>query len=188
MNITGIWIILLIFLVGLLITIYAHNQMINRNESEYMDIIEYQTMSMSALLSQSDPTLNSSTKSLLNSISNIRFFPDLSGKFYIFDMNGKIWDIKSQNFISDPSLPTSSIVKIITDGNTGGYIRFIKDGLAFRMFVYGVKINDKNTFIVGSGLYIDQQHIDERNNWSRKQKTIYKPSPSAQPSSSSLSI
>ena len=157
-------IIILIFLI--LMKIYITNIITTRNESEYKDIVEYQTMLTANILSQ--------TPSILSSIKNLRYFPDKSGFFIILNYAGKI--LVNGDYDGDLNgplpfdLPTTNIVDTAKQG--GGYIKFNYKGNIFQLFVYSIP---SSPYIVCSGMFTDVYHIDHRQNtWRRKDRILTK--------------
>lgn len=150
--------IVLMSIVGVMV--YMHRVYIERNESEYQHIVEYQTMLLSALISQ-----ESSTQSLLTTIPKIRFFPDQSGSFVILNTGGKILTQTQSTYY----YPVQRIVELAQSG--GGWIRFSVDGSPFDCFVHHLANTD---LIVCSGLYADASDIESRSNWKRAKRYLLK--------------
>lgn len=151
----------------LLMWIYITNIINIRNESEYKDIVEYQTMLVANLLTKHP--------NILPSIGKLRYFPDNSGFFIVLDIEGKI--LVHGNYDGDVSnidqlpfhIPTKEIVEVAKGG--GGYIRYNYQGYIYQTFVYLVP---NSSYIVCSGLYVDTQHIQARKQWKRFDKLMLK--------------
>ena len=157
-------IIILIFLI--LMRVYIINIITTRNESEYKDIVEYQTMLVANILTQNP--------SILSSIGKLRYFPDKSGFFIILDYSGKI--LVNGDYDGDLAgplpfdLPTANIVDTAKQG--GGYIIFNYKGNIFQLFIYSIP---SSPYIVCSGIFTDVYHIDHRQNtWKRKDRILPK--------------
>ena len=146
---------------------YLKNAIVTRNEAEYRDIMEYQTMLVAALVEQSP--------AIIPSISKIRYFPDKSGFFTVLNFQGKLLchgdydgnlDEKSLPF----NFPVNEIVELAKNG--GGYIRYNYKGFIYESFVY---VYPDSSYIICSGIYNDLQHIQNRmSTWKRVDKTLLK--------------
>jgi hypothetical protein len=156
--------VLVIILVTLLLVYIRHLYCI-RNESEYRDIMEYQTMLVAALL-HNQP-------SLLPLIGSIRFFPDQSGFFIVLNYQGKLLAHGDANIPSQPDeelpffFPSDDIVDIAKSG--GGYLRYNYKGHVYQSFIHA---HPHSPYIVCSGIFSDTNHINKRNNWKRSDKTL----------------
>jgi hypothetical protein len=165
--------ICLLGMVGLLtfvlLTSYFKNAIAIRNESEYRDIVEHQVMLMSALIKQNPE--------LIKRIENIRYFRDHSGFFIVLDTTGKIvaHGDRESTEESTLNLPINDILNIAKEGN--GYIKYNHRGHIHELFVY---ICPGSKYIVCSGLFIDNHHVNRRLlNWKRVDRTILKKSNSS---------
>ncbi len=169
-NIQPMWILCAFFILLLFIIIYNYLRSIidARNESEYRDIIEYQTTLLGHILAENP--------NVLPTISKLRFFPDKSGFFIVLNYEGKILshgDYKGE--IKDSTtvpfqLPTREMVEIAKNG--GGYIRYNYKGYIYQSFVYSLPTSP---YIVCSGLFTDIHHIEKRRNqWKRVDKVLFK--------------
>ena len=157
-------IIVIIFFI--LVRSYVLNIITTRNESEYKDILEYQTMLMANLLAQ-NPVI-------LPTIGKIRFFPDQSGFFIVFDYSGKM--LIHGDYHGDLNgplpfeIPASQIVELAQQG--GGYLKFNYKGSIFQLFVYSIP---SSTYIVCAGIFTDPYHVDHRHcTWKRKDRILAK--------------
>ena len=153
----------------ILLRLYISNVMTIRNESEYKDIVEYQTMLLSDILTDNP--------SILPSIGKLRYFPDKSGFFIVLDYLGKI--LVHGDFSGDLNgtlpfdLPVTSITDIAKQG--GGYVRFNYKGNIFQLFVYSTP--SSSPYIVCSGMNTDVHHIDFRQKmWKRQDRFLMKKS------------
>jgi len=167
MDIQHILLCFIFVLFLLLMWNYITNMIHTRNESEYKDITEYQTMLVANLLTK-HPVI-------LPSIGKLRYFPDNSGFFMVLNLEGKI--LVHGNYDGDVSnaeklpfnVPTKEIVEVAKEG--GGYIRYNYKGYIYQTFVY---LAPNSPYIVCSGLYVDTQHIQARKRWKRFDKLMLK--------------
>jgi hypothetical protein len=137
-----------------------------RNEAEYRDLVEYQTMLTSALLFKNP--------SILPTLSHVRYFPDQSGFFVVLNFDGNILSHGdydgNMNEILPFNVPVTSIIEIAKNG--GGYVKYNYKGYIYDSFVYNYP---GSPFIVCSGLYNDPQHIQSRTHlWKRQDKSLLK--------------
>lgn len=159
--------VLLLGVLGwVLLRLYWKNLIVVRNEAEYRDIVEYQTMLVSALL-QKHPEL-------LPSLSRLRFFPDQSGFFIVLNYQGQLLSHGDYEGDLTPPLPfdwpVAEIVALAKAG--GGYVKYNYKGFIYESFVHGLA---SSPFIVCSGLYTDLQHIRTRlDTWQRVDRTLIK--------------
>lgn len=157
---------LLGLLLVLLLWTYGKTLIISRNEAEYRDIVEYQTMLASALLQQ--------VPEAVPALARIRYFPDRSGFFLVLDFQGQVlchgdYDGKLQGDLPF-HIPVAEMVTLARSG--GGYVKYNYKGFIYESFVYA---SPDSPFIVCSGLFNDLQHIQDRYaNWQRVDKTILK--------------
>ena len=170
--------ILLFVLFLLLMFVYCKNFISTRNESEYKDIVELQTMLVADLLNADN--------GILNSIGKLRYFPDKSGFFFVLDFSGKLLvhgdydgDISVESNLPF-SIPTKEIVEIAKQG--GGHLVFNYKGHVYQSFIYSSSSassslsssSSPSPYIVCSGLYTDADHIQARSHWRRLDKTMLK--------------
>jgi hypothetical protein len=149
---------------------------IMRNEAEYRDIIEYQTLLTAALLFKNP--------SILPTLDKIRYFPDQSGFFIVLNFDGKVLshgDFENNDTNNDTNnnnsddilpfqLPVANIIE--TAKNGGGYVKFNYRGDVYDSFVYN---HSGSPYIVCSGLFSDPQHIESRTSrWKRANKCLLK--------------
>jgi len=155
------------FILVVALLFHYHRYMhILRNEAEYRDIVEYQTMLTSALLFQNP--------SILSTLNQIRYFPDRSGFFVVLDFDGNVLSHGDYNGKVDESLPFNLPITSLIDAakNGGGYVKYNYKGYIYDSFVYNYP---GSSFIVCSGLYNDPEHIQSRvDNWKRVDKSILK--------------
>lgn len=155
------------FLSFVLLVGYFKNTISMRNEAEYRDIVEYQTMLVAAMIKQNP--------SIVSSVGNLRYFPDNSGFFIVLDLNGKVVTHGDEEDESSFNLPASDILTIAKEG--GGYIRYNYKGNVHDLFIY---FYPGSKYIVCSGLFIDNQNINRRlSQWKRYDRTILKKSHSS---------
>jgi hypothetical protein len=156
-------VVLLAVIVVVLLVAYTQHLCAMRNESEYRDIMEYQTMLVAALLKEQP--------SLLKTISQIRYFPDQSGFFIVLDYDNKL--LAHGDYHGDLTqkvpfdLPAKDLVDLAKQG--GGYMRLNYRGHLYDFFVYAYA---NSPFVVVSGLSVDSHHVANRCNWKRVQRTL----------------
>jgi len=163
----NILIILLVVLFIFLVRTYILHMIDIRNESEYKDIVEYETMLVSSLIS--------ANPEFIPTIGQIRYFPDKSGFFVVLNMSGKL--LVHGDYEGDLSTPSSlpfalnipEIVDIARNG--GGYLKHNYKGYMFHSFIYA---SPGSSYIVMSGMYMDTDHIARRHEWKRVNKLIGK--------------
>jgi hypothetical protein len=156
----------LILLSVTLIWVYCKNAIATRNEAEYRDIVEYQTMLAAALISQHP--------SLIPDFQKVRYFPDQSGFFVVLDFTGKVLCHGDYDGDIDQPLPFNLPINSIleTARNGGGYVRYNYKGHIYESFVY---VYPGSSYIVCSGLFIDIHHIQKRlDTWTRVDRTLLK--------------
>ena len=163
----GVYFVLIVFL----LYHYFKYLTILRNESEYRDLVEYQTLLTAALLFKNP--------SILSTLDQIRYFPDQSGFFIVLNFDGKVLshgdyagDVKLDNDdgVIPFHLPVASIIE--TAKNGGGYVKYNYKGHIYDSFVYNYV---GSPYIVCSGLYSDPQHIESRvHQWKRVDKSLLK--------------
>lgn len=156
----------LILLSVTLIWVYCKNTISMRNEAEYRDIVEYQTMLAASLISQEPDWIPKFRK--------IRYFPDQSGFFIVLDFTGKILchgDYDGDVTQTLPfNFPTSAILDVARNG--GGYVRYNYKGFIYESFVY---VYPGSSYVVCSGLFMDLHHIQQRlSTWKRVDRTFLK--------------
>lgn len=163
-----------LLLMFLLFHYFKHMSML-RNEAEYRDVVEYQTMLIAALLVKNP--------GILATLNQIRYFPDQSGFFVVYDVQGKLLthgdfncDISAINDNLSLNMPTSQILEVAKNG--GGYVQYNYKGYVYDTFVYNYT---GSPYIVCSGLYNDPQHIQYRmDKWKRSNKSLLKTNVSQQ--------
>lgn len=159
---TLFWLVPLAFvLIIILISLYIHSIVNVRNESEYRDVVEYQTTLVGNLLLL-QPTL-------LPSLGRIRYFPDQSGFFVVIDYEGKILANGDPASASAQSFPVQDIIQLAKNG--GGYLRHNYRGELYQTFVYA---NPQSPYIVCSGLFVDSSQMNRRTKWRRTTKMMCK--------------
>ena len=155
----------LTFVMLSLLVVYMRHMFTVRNESEYRDIVEYQTMLVAAMLA--------AQPNLLPTVGKLRYFPDQSGFFIVLDYTGKIlvhgdYDGKLDSEQHLPFIiPVNDMVE--TAKNGGGYIRYNYKGHIYQSFVYGYP---NSPYIVTSGLFSDLHHVTKRKEWKRVDRTV----------------
>jgi hypothetical protein len=154
-----------------LIWSYGKNVIVTRNEAEYRDIVEYQTMLVAALVHKNPK--------LIPEFQTVRYFPDQSGFFIILDFDGTLLVHGDYSGDLTQPLPFNWPVTVILDTakNGGGYIRYNYKGYVYESFIY---IYPGSSYIVCSGLFNDHHHIQQRlTQWKRTDRTLLKSGPSA---------
>jgi hypothetical protein len=155
----------LVVIIIILLFVYIRHILTLRNESEYRDIVEYQTMLVAAMLAHNP--------SLLSMIGKIRYFPDQSGFFVVLNYSGQILvhgdydgDLKSENDLPFV-IPVGDMVELAKNG--GGYVRYNYQGHVYQSFVFAYP---NSPYIVCSGLFSDIYHTDKRQRWKRNDRTV----------------
>jgi hypothetical protein len=163
-GLVGILAILSFFLVWS----YLKNAIAMRNEAEYRDIVEYQSMLAAALISQNPE--------IIPSFNKIRYFPDQSGFFVVLDFNGNVLVHGDYSGNLKETLPFNLPINSIMDTarNGGGYVRYNYKGHVYESFIY---VYPGSPYIVCSGLFIDLEYIQRRlDTWKRVDRTLLKQS------------
>jgi hypothetical protein len=154
-----LWILYVLF-VSILLYYYCRYLRVLRNEAEYRDIIEYQTMLIAALLDQHPD--------LLNTLHTIRYFPDQSGYFTILNFDGKI--VSQIPECSNSSLPVDIIIETARRG--GGYVKYNNQGNIYDCFAYSYP---GSKYIVCSGIFNNPHNIQTREHkWKQIDKSLLK--------------
>ena len=152
--------ILYILLVSCFLYYYCRYIRVLRNEAEYRDIIEYQTMLVAALLEQHPD--------LLETLQTIRYFPDQSGFFTVLNFEGIIVSQIAQN--SNLNLPIEVIIETARKG--GGYVKYNSQGNIYDSFVYTYP---GGKYVVCSGLFNNPHNIHTREQtWKQTDKSLLK--------------
>ena len=170
MQISFNFILLCVYFVLIVFLLYQYFKYLTilRNEAEYRDLVEYQTLLTAALLFKNP--------SILSTLDQIRYFPDQSGFFIVLNFDGKVLshgdydgDVQVDDILPF-HLPVANILE--TAKNGGGYVKYNYKGYIYDSFVYN---HVGSPYIVCSGLYNDPQHIESRvNQWKRVNKSLLK--------------
>ena len=162
--------ILTLFLFVLILLIWNYLVMFidTRNESEYRDLMEQQTVLVSKIIQQQS--------SIIPTIGKLRYFPDKSGFFVVLNYEGKIlvhgdYQGNVQDLTNIPfEFPITDITEMARHG--GGYIRYNYKGYIYQSFVCSLS---NSPYIVCSGLFIDVYHTEKRKKeWKRRDKILFK--------------
>lgn len=184
--------ILLMVAVGLLLLYCAWYMICEfkhiRDESEYKDIMETEVSLLAQVLAQA-----SDQKQMIDIVTNLKYFPDGSGRFFILDYEGNLYchgesgfcgriNLRDQSNSLPFNVPHEDIVSIARDG--GGYIKYDYYGVQHLAFIQPVP-NTK--LIVGSSLGVDHNSKMTRKLWKLDQKLKSKTQQSTTVSSPSQS-
>jgi len=156
----------LVLLTVAIVWSYCKNALATRNEAEYRDIVEYQTLLVAALISQQP--------ALIPQLKTLRYFPDQSGFFVVLDLTGQLLCHGDYDGPLDQTLPFHLPVAALVDTarNGGGYVRYNYKGYVYESFAY---VYPNSSYVVCSGLFIDVRHIQQRlATWVRVDRTLLK--------------
>lgn len=142
-----------------------------RDESEYKDLLESQVRLVAQIMSDKQ----NQTPAFIKTVSQLKFFPDQSGSFFIIDFQGNLYCNGDDEFCGVVDLtkpndlhyqyPYQDIIQAARDG--GGYIKFNWKGMQFLAFIQNIP---SSNLIIGSGLFTDSSSCKRRKKWNIKQR------------------